>query len=287
MTEALSKAKKELSEATKYFKSVHFDVSYWHALPSAQPSASGGEPSISHELRQEIESQEHREKVAYDKYIKAKDLVFCTELALKIALELQKITCTVARPHKCCLLKATSDITTPNLSHRFWKFVNPSPPTEGPYKFQILDTRVIAFRDIQEKTGSKMGNGQSGLRTCIDADGFTMTYSLVVAYQKTKNKPIDSWGLMRQRYRECYLEKEKERAEERERLTVFRKWCIDMNKVHSELYDKFLRFDTMRPFDLGILLTMYRKGYAFLNKTSSRTSTLGVLVSDNIDPGLP
>ena len=206
----------------------------------------------------------------FHKHDKAEDKVSYMELSLEVAFDLQGNTCTAKGHHECYYSKPESESTDRNLLHRFWVFQNPQISRKiGPYKFDVPVNRLKAFRDIQEKSGSKLGNGTSRLRTWIDADGVITKHGLAATEQETKDQPTDSWGLMRERFRQDFRQKRKERAEKRDRRKAFRDWCIGIHAVHGELYDQFLRFETMRPFDLEPILDMYGKGYTFLSERNA------------------
>ncbi|KAK1914615.1 hypothetical protein P3342_010604 [Pyrenophora teres f. teres] len=136
----------------------------------------------------------------------------------------------------------------------------------GPYGFVISNDRVRTFCFIQERTGSKLGNGRFGLHTSIDADGVITEHGLAATEEEIKDEPVNSWGLMREDSRQTYRKKKKERTEERDRVKNFRDWCIGIHDVHGELYNNFSRFDTMPPFDLEPLIKLYGKAHRSLSK---------------------
>ncbi|RMZ72679.1 sugar transporter [Pyrenophora seminiperda CCB06] len=222
-------------------------------------SAVGSENST----MEEVESQVLGEKAASYENINGRDEADGQELYMKAALHLQGDTCTVQRPHKCRLLRTHSKGTRSKISHLFWNHQYPSLSKRiGPYGFRISNHRLLAFRDIQKQTGSKLGNGKSGLRTSIDADGVVTNHDLITTTEEatTKGKPTESWGLMRERFQQRSRQQKKERAREKERVMAFRDY---------QLYDRFLRLDPMRRFDMEALEVMYRKGYMFLSKVDS------------------
>jgi hypothetical protein len=168
-----------------------------------------------HALEAEAAHHEAKEKVAH------------MQSLLEAASRLSPSICSKSKPHKCFANQPALVGQRKIIRNLLWIVEYPTIKKSLSrvvlLRYQMKNHRVVAFHDIQNRTGSKLGNGRSGLRNVTDRDGHITSHGCgnynVVS--------LNSWSLLRQRF-QAHIE-------------YFKGFCVWVHKlgnVHEQLLGK-------------------------------------------------
>jgi hypothetical protein len=152
------------------------------------------------QTQDDIRSAERRASFEQSTFDEVKAQVAHLRSLLVAASRISLSICPISKRHPCPAAQSAYVGEGDNIKHRFWMALHPQ--KESPRRVldghKLENHRIAAFRDIPERTASKLGNGHSPLRTVTDIDGITSTTTNSDNITGKQN----SWSLLRLRFKE-------------------------------------------------------------------------------------